>query len=372
MKVALIGQPNCGKSTLFNSVAGYRSETSNFPGSTVNVARGTVRLNGMLVELVDVPGIYSLTSSNPAERAAKRFLLDSQVDLIINVLDASLLSRSLELTLELRELAIPMVLCLNMSDEAEHKGIRISAAQLAEKLQVPVVATVAPRGVGVLELFAQVREHLGRPPALSADLLWSRDVEQAIHRLEPALPASSPAGSLPARFRAIKLLEADDDLAGELPASARAAAQALREELGRARGRACEAVIMSERHDVAMRLSEQVAAVGRPAPTCARPSTTCSPIPSGATSSWPRPCSPSSGRSSEWAHSSSAGCRPAWPPSSLPSTPASLPAPSPRSSSAACGTASSARWSSSCPTCSPSCWAWLSWRTWATCPASPT
>lgn len=98
MKIALVGQPNCGKSTIFNSAAGYRAATANFPGTTVRIAWSRVRLNGLVVELVDVPGIYSLTSTNPAESSAKNFLLNEQVSLIINVLDASLLSRSLELT----------------------------------------------------------------------------------------------------------------------------------------------------------------------------------------------------------------------------------------------------------------------------------
>ncbi|MEJ2007774.1 MAG: FeoB small GTPase domain-containing protein, partial [Acidobacteriota bacterium] len=79
MKIALVGQPNCGKSTIFNSVAGYRAATGNFPGTTVRLAWSTVRLNGLVAELVDVPGIYSLTSNNPAENAAKKFLLNEDV-----------------------------------------------------------------------------------------------------------------------------------------------------------------------------------------------------------------------------------------------------------------------------------------------------
>src|SRR5512141_2641215 len=107
MKVALLGQPNCGKSTIFNAVAGYRSATGNFPGTTVELAWSKVRLNGQIIELVDLPGVYSLTASSAAENVAKRFLLDENVDLVIHVMDASTLSRSLELTLELRELGVP-------------------------------------------------------------------------------------------------------------------------------------------------------------------------------------------------------------------------------------------------------------------------
>ncbi len=164
--MALVGQPNCGKSTLFNAVAGYRSATGNFSGTTVNVTWSRVRVNGLQIELIDVPGIYSLTASSPTENAAKEFLLNGHADVIVNVIDASLLSRSLELTLELQELGIPLVVCLNMIDEARHKGMAISSEKLSAMLDFPVVETVASRGTGVPELFAQVVARRN-PPAES-------------------------------------------------------------------------------------------------------------------------------------------------------------------------------------------------------------
>jgi ferrous iron transport protein B len=163
LRVALAGQPNCGKSTLFNAVAGYRSATGNFAGTTVRLTWCRVRVNGSPLELMDVPGIYSLTASSPTEIAAKEFLLSGNADLIVNVVDASLLSRGLELTLELQELGIPMVVCLNMMDEARHKGMAISTQKLSESLQLPVFETVASRGVGVPELFAGVASHSSSP-----------------------------------------------------------------------------------------------------------------------------------------------------------------------------------------------------------------
>ena len=264
-QIALVGQPNCGKSTLFNSVAGYQSEVSNFPGTTVNVARSPVRLNGWMVELIDLPGIYSLTECNPAETAAKDFLLHSGADLIINVVDASLLSRSLELTLELRELNIPMVVCLNMSDDAKRKGIRIFVERLEAALQVPVVETVASKGEGIQELFARIKGELAKAThASAAPLDWSRDVEQEVVRLEAMLPRSQDG--LPARFIAVKLLEADETIAAKAESQVQATAAELRSRIFEKRGRKAPTVIMSERHDLAMRISEQVAAVGRPAP----------------------------------------------------------------------------------------------------------
>jgi ferrous iron transport protein B len=262
LTVALIGQPNCGKSTIFNQVVGYRSETANFPGSTVEVSRGQVRLNGLTLELLDVPGIYSLTTSNPAEAAAKQFLQSSEVDLIINVVDSSLLSRALELTLELLELGIPMLVCLNMMDDAERKGTSISAEKLAERLKLPVLKTVASRGLGIRELFANVSVHAAQeapdaPP-------WSRDVEDAVSKVESGLGVLGQTGSLPSRFVAVKLLEGGADATAWASLVAREVAEDARHRLESLRGRSAESIIMAERHDGAMRIFEEVAVVGRP------------------------------------------------------------------------------------------------------------
>lgn len=264
LTVALIGQPNCGKSTLFNAVAGYRSATGNFSGTTVRLAWSQVRVNGSLMELVDVPGIYSLTASSPTESAAKKFLLGRGIDVIVNVLDASLLSRSLELTLELRELGIPMVVCLNMVDEAQRKGITIASSQLADMLGLPVVETVAYRGTGVRELFACVIRQDGKGPVPVESLRWHRDIEAAIERMERQLDGSSASIFPPKRFVAVKLLEGDEDAAAQVKPEALAAAERLREELLESHGRTAESVLMSERHDRAMHLFEKTAKVGRP------------------------------------------------------------------------------------------------------------
>ena len=145
-QIVLVGQPNCGKSTIFNEVAGYRSVASNFPGATVTFTRSHVRIGHSTYDVVDLPGTYSLTSLDEADRETQHYLLTQRVDVLVNVMDASLISRSLEFTLQLMELEIPMVLCLNMSDEAERKGIIIDAEKLSRKLGIPVIKTVASRG----------------------------------------------------------------------------------------------------------------------------------------------------------------------------------------------------------------------------------
>jgi ferrous iron transport protein B len=263
LRVALIGQPNCGKSTLFNAVAGYRSATGNFSGTTVRLTWSRVRVNGSQLELIDLPGIYSLTASSPADSAARKFLLGGNIGVIVNVLDASLLSRSLELTLELREMGIPMVVCLNMMDEAQRKGMSISSPKLSELLRLPVVETVAYRGVGVQELFAHVVLQRKRVPEPADTLHWHRDVESIIARLERRLASGDSLASLPPRFLAVKLLEGDEDLLPQTKREAHEAVQRLREELVRSHGRPADSVIMSERHDRAMDLCEQCTTVGR-------------------------------------------------------------------------------------------------------------
>jgi ferrous iron transport protein B len=264
LTVALIGQPNCGKSTLFNAVAGYRSATGNFSGTTVRLAWSQVRVNGNMLELVDVPGIYSLTAASPTETAAKQFLLSRGVDVIVNVMDASLLSRSLELTLELCELGIPMVVCLNMADEARRKGIGISAPKLSKMLGLPVVETIAYQGVGVQEVFGCVLTQSGLVPAPGEALAWHSDIEGVIARMETHLGNGNAPLFPPRRFVAVKLLEGDEDLLAQVKPEARAAAEELRAELRTSHGRPADSVVMSERHDRAMHLFEQTAKVGHP------------------------------------------------------------------------------------------------------------
>ncbi len=154
--IVLVGQPNCGKSTLFNHLVGFKARISNLPGTTVQLEKGYFKRKERIYEIIDLPGIYSLTQGDEAENKTLEFLLNEKYDFIVNVLDASMLSRGLELTLQLLKIGKPIVIVLNMMDEARRKGIIIDVKKLEKLLKVPVIPAIASRGVGIKELFEAI------------------------------------------------------------------------------------------------------------------------------------------------------------------------------------------------------------------------
>jgi ferrous iron transport protein B len=195
MRFALIGQPNCGKSTLFNQVAGYKAQTGNFSGTTVEVTESTVRVAGEIVQIVDLPGTYTLLGGSPAEREAADYLAAGGVDVLINVVDATHLAPGLELTLEILRSKRPTVVALNMLDEASRLGLHIDGPGLGNWLGVPVLPLVASKGRGVRNLFVSA---LGLGRSLSGELRPHRAVAADLD-LDPA-GRHSLAGDLAERF----------------------------------------------------------------------------------------------------------------------------------------------------------------------------
>lgn len=156
MKILLMGNPNVGKSVIFSRLTGAHVISSNYPGTTVGFTRGQIRIEGEEAELIDVPGVYSLEPISKADEVAVQMLKEGQ--LIINVVDATNLERSLYLTMCLIEQGIPMLVALNMWDDVKHKGIQIDLEKLHSFLNVPIIPTVAVTGEGIKELVTQIKE----------------------------------------------------------------------------------------------------------------------------------------------------------------------------------------------------------------------
>jgi ferrous iron transport protein B len=261
--VIFIGQPNSGKSTLFNSIAGPKAETSNFPGTSIKHTHSRVNIEGRLLDIVDLPGTYSLCTTDPAEQIVLTHLFSERPDLIVNVVDASTLSRGLELTLELVELGYPMVVALNMIDVAERKGVQIEAEKIERLIGAPVTPTIAAHGRGVKELLDRAFDVLDKGQTLQPRR-FSDDVEDKVAEVECLLPPGFPIVSNP-RFTAIKLIEtaghACGDFLGEVEPRLRATVDRVKKAIEERRGAPAYEVISAERHHQAMKLSEETSRV---------------------------------------------------------------------------------------------------------------
>ncbi len=157
-KIFLAGNPNVGKSVLFNRLSGARATVSNYPGTTVDFTKSRMRIAGKEYEIVDLPGAFSLEPKDKAEEVARDMLKKEKPDAVVSVIDATAVERGLYLTLELIEKGYPVVVALNMSDVARDRRIKIDVGKLEEILGVPVVETVATTGSGLKELVSRIEE----------------------------------------------------------------------------------------------------------------------------------------------------------------------------------------------------------------------
>src|SRR3972149_5131207 len=152
VNVALIGNPNCGKTTIFNSITGFRQKIGNYPGVTVEKKQGIIKVKDLQINFVDLPGIYSLNANSDDEKVAKEFIIDNKIDAIINIIDASNLEKSLYLTTQLIELGYPIVLVLNMMDIVKKKNIFLDEQFLSSILEVETIfySTTEKKNVDVI------------------------------------------------------------------------------------------------------------------------------------------------------------------------------------------------------------------------------
>jgi len=208
LTIAIAGNPNCGKSALFNALTGIRQKTGNWPGVTVERKEGRLELDGRPIRVIDLPGIYSLDTGSPDEEVTRSYLLSRDADLIVDVLDAGNLERNLYLTVQLLEMGVPLVVALNMMDVARNRGIALDPERLGRELGCPVVPVVAVTHEGITELTARILSVAdGRQPG-GFSLAHEECVEQALTELAPLFEARADKANT--RWLALKLLEGDD------------------------------------------------------------------------------------------------------------------------------------------------------------------
>lgn len=256
LRIALAGNANVGKSVLFNQLTGLTQIIGNWPGKTVEKAEGTLHFGGYSIHVVDLPGIYSLSTYTIEEVISREYIALEKPDVVVNVIDATALERNLFFTMQLLELGRPMVIALNQMDLARKKGIEIDIKKLEEMLGVPVVPTVAIRNTGLHELMeAVVRVAEGRAPKKGSIAEYSSQVESRIGALIPYV--SKVEKDYPPRWVSIKLLEGDENIVARTEKEAPGAVEAsvvLQGELEDVFDQTASEIIASERYLVVGRV----------------------------------------------------------------------------------------------------------------------
>ncbi len=237
--IGFVGNPNCGKTTLFNALTGAKQRVGNWPGVTVERKSGEYRQDGVRIEVVDLPGTYSLDvvdrNISLDERVARDYVHAGEADLIVNIVDASNLERNLYLTTQLAEMGVPLLVALNMTDVAVAKGRRVDADELSAQLGCPVVPVVASQGSGISVLKAAILKAAAEKPRASTRLTYAETVEAAIALLIGPITETVKAHSVTPRWLTVRLLEGDDlakqTVGPEIAASAAQHAAALEDDL---------------------------------------------------------------------------------------------------------------------------------------------
>jgi ferrous iron transport protein B len=217
--IGVVGNPNCGKTTLFNALTGAKQHVGNWPGVTVERKTGHYRFSGTAFQVVDLPGTYSLDVTEGEvsldEKIARKYVASSEADLIVNIVDASNLERNLYLTVQLVEMRVPLVVALNMMDVAKERNTEIDVGGLARRLGCPVVPVVASEGEGVAALRRAILQAVKDRPVPNAEVRYAAPVEQALKEFLPVVHKTAEANKVDGRWLAVKLLEEDGE-AGQL------------------------------------------------------------------------------------------------------------------------------------------------------------
>jgi len=223
--IALAGNPNSGKTTIFNALTGARQHVGNYPGVTVEKKEGLVKYKGQEINVIDLPGTYGLSAYSPDEVVARQVIIEEKPDVLINVVDASNLERNLYLTVQLKELEVPMILVLNMADIAEKNEIKIDYNLLSQLLGIPVIRAVGSKNEGIDEILAAALNIRSTPANITGrQMRYRQDIEDELAQLQEQLsnPAMHEAAavseaetyinSIPPRWLIVKLLENDQEV----------------------------------------------------------------------------------------------------------------------------------------------------------------
>lgn len=217
IRVALAGNPNSGKTSIFNALTGSTQYVGNWPGVTVEKKSGRACYKGQDFEIIDLPGTYSLSAFTDDEVVARNYLVKEKPDVVVNVVDATALEHSLFLTLQILELGLPTVIALNMSDEAEKQNIYIDAEKLSKMLGIPVIKTVGLTGKGIIELLSNAKDVAEKKIKSKYQVDYGKDIELSTKKIENALNKSEVLRTgYPVHFFAHKVLENDAQVAAEL------------------------------------------------------------------------------------------------------------------------------------------------------------
>ena len=220
IRVALIGNPNVGKSLIFNDLTGGRAHVGNWPGKTVEKKEGKCLYKGEEIEIIDLPGTYSLTAHSIDELIARDYIVKEKPDVVVDIVDASNLERNLYLTLQLLELEANVVIALNKYDVAKSLGYRIDVEALSRILGVPVVPTVATTKEGIKELLETIIATAKERKKRKITIGYGKEAEELISRVEKAVLKDRELSSrYPTRWLAIKVLEGDEEVLKEVEKS---------------------------------------------------------------------------------------------------------------------------------------------------------